>query len=33
MRNIVKYARVKRDYLIRLAIERYRLDTVLAGAA
>ncbi len=27
MRNIVKSRHVKHDYLIRLAIERYRLDT------
>ena len=27
MHNIVKYARVKRDYLIRLAFDWYRLDT------
>jgi hypothetical protein len=33
MRNIVKYAHVKRDYLNRLAMERYRLDTVPADAA
>ncbi len=28
MRNIVKSGHVKHDYLIRLAIDRYRLDTV-----
>ena len=33
MRNNVKYARVKRDYLIRLAIDRYRLDTDAVGIA
>jgi hypothetical protein len=27
MHNIVKYVHVKRDYLIRLAVEWYRDDT------
>jgi hypothetical protein len=33
MRNIVKCGHVKHDYLNRLAMERYRLDTVMAGTA
>ena len=33
MRNNVKYGHVKRDYLIRLAIDRYRVDTNAGGIA